>query len=588
MASNRVVNIRICKQKIYVCEYTYDNKKEVFDILNYFPLKYALDLHNLNDIEQCAELLNTEFLSHNIKSKQIVFTIMSLDTQVLYLDSIKQKNYLKNVQVLHSLAAEKDSIMDIETTSLAYINTSEYSIEVENDKGKKKTVQHMNSISYIVKQDILKTLNELAEHLNKEILRIDYAPSGIYNYFNRFIRQQYDSCILLHISDEYSVITVFKRGITVNQYIDTFNYHNIQIMLNMFKNSLRSPLDSIDSAIDCINKMYLYTITKQDLARIRGFNDIERDQIIEAQSQLIDYTMDLIDRIKAIMNNEIRDNSNYINMIYIFNDQLTFPDLSYTISSILNIKAMNIGMHAEVVSGVEKTKDRNYLQSTISTELNSVNLDVNFVKKKKSSDIFRATFYSILGVTFISVLSIIFFYVGSYMKENNRNTVLNQEILEAEEAERVYNEHMQISAAYDTLDSFVNKENDLKDFNEQLNAIDKATSKGLTISSIQATSGEGSSQGTLSLTVTAKNKELFAEFLDKLNDTGLFSDIEQNSVSDSGGKGNSRTVSGSVVCRYPAHEEAPTPEETPEGGETTDESTSTESSDVPEEIVMPN
>ena len=106
---------------------------------------------------------------------------------------------------------------------------------------------------------------------------------------------------------------------------------------------------------------------------------------------------------------------------------------------------------------------------------------------------------------------------------------------------------------------------------------------------MSANAGEGASQGTLSMSVTASSKDVLSKFILGLESIEYFTKVENNSASDSGGKGKDRSVTGSIVCYYALHEEEPEP--APEApAETTDtgDSDDAQPADGSQDLVLPD
>ena len=605
MASNNSeqLNIRVTDSGLFISQYDYDSKGGKFNIKKYFFVNYRINFAGAFNPKECAEVLKKEFAKNNIKNKKIIFTIMSNETSIMNFDIIKQKNYIENVKVLTAMAKSSDSVIDSKDVTTAYIPTGEYMQKIDRskmedddtdkkrNKGKKKDeVKYMKCITYVTPADVMKVLKQLCDELGKELDYIDTGVNSVYNYFKKYVMQKNDSCLLIHISDGYTVISTILNGSIVGQRMDNFSYSGIMTLLALYKTCLKSQLNTIDATIDAINSMYLYNITQEDLMNVQSLNLAEKNQLLEAQSVLTDYTVDFIDRIKAVIDYEIRNNNNRVNRIYIYNDNVKFPDLTYTVSSSLNVNSMNIGVMPNVVKGANKLMNLSYLVSGIGTSIEPLNLDVNHVAKKNGDKIQKYVFYSLVFSTFFISLGIIFYFMFSFMSESKKNTELIAKIAEAEEAQKVYMNHTEIETAYNTLKSFKNEANDLDTFSTQMSAIsDVMPKKGITIENVSANAGEGASQGTLSMSVTASSKDVLSKFILGLESIEYFTKVENNSASDSGGKGKDRSVTGSIVCYYALHEEEPEP--APEApAETTDTGDSDDAQPVDgsQDLVLPD
>ena len=145
--------------------------------------------------------------------------------------------------------------------------------------------------------------------------------------------------------------------------------------------------------------------------------------------------------------------------------------------------------------------------------------------------------------------------MGSYIYETKRNKELNQKLLEAKEAQEVFNKYMSVSTAKNTLEEFKKSNvSDLSDLDKQINKIASIMPKhGLKLLSMTANSGSGSLVGGITLSVEAESKDIMAKFILGLEEIGIFDKVEQTGVSDSIGDGD-RKVSGTIVCSYKSDE----------------------------------
>lgn len=597
MAKNNedYLSIRITSQKTYIGSYRFNQKSGVFDIDYFFSIPFNFNYQGLN-LKEYTTTISLELAKRDIKTKKVIFNIFSHDIIISTTTTIKQPKYLENVKVIESVVKTENSLIEKSKISLAYKPVSEFSetpINLEKDdsvnqKKKKKNdkkpkeIQKMNAISYSVPIEVLDTIQEIAELLKKEILYIDFAPNGVYNYYNRYIAKPNDNILLVHVSTDCTVITSVNNGIMIDQVVDNFSYSGMQSALSMYKTSLRSNLTDVDETIDAINNTFLYTITKEDLDRIPQLNEIEKSQIIEAKSALIDYTMDFLDRLGIIVGRESKS-GNQLFGVYIYHDKANFPDLSSTISDSIELPVQNLMLSTNVLRGADRLQSIDYILTTFCCIVDPLQLDIRLLQRKKGHQIQRKALYGIVLSTFFISIGIIVYFLASYIIASNKNTELNQKLLEAQEAEDVYNRYMSVSNAYNSVNSFKeSNKSDLSDLDEQMRKIASVMPKdGCTVSSMTASSGTNGSAGSITMSVETKDKDTMAKFITGLESIEVFEKVEQSGVSDSMGDSD-RKVSGTILCTY-AVEEQPTPEQSEEtSAEDTTDDTTDEDMPLPE------
>ena len=548
------VNIRIALQKVFIAVYKY-NKDKSYSIDNYISIGYKYNLYG-QDNKDFATIIEKVFEQFNINPRGIAFTISSSDISIMRLSCLKKNKYSENVKLLDALAKQENSLLEENKSVLAYKVLREFKTKVvSSDKKKKeKELDNIEVIAYITPVEIINNLKSLSALLGKELLYINYSGNSFIDYYQNYYVNGLTNSLLLHISDEYTLISVYKNGKLVDQIIDNFSYSSIQKTLKTYKQSLNSNLNTIEDTINTINNMNLYTITEEDLGRYPNLLDTDKEQILAAKETLTSYTIDFIDRIGIILDNNNKSD-NKINQIVIYNDQRTFPDLTYTVKLNFNLDVININFTENLVKGVENIYDPNYILSTIIDFKNILNLDNSITVKLKNDKLQTRIFFSILPITTLSVIIIVLSYMLAYFKETEINMELNSKIIEAEEAESLYTQHQSLQQTYDTFANFKNTTNDLSNFDVQMKKIARIIPEGMQILSISATSGEGTSAGSLNLSFNATNKDIVAKFLLELENLQIYQSIEQNGVSESGSE-NNRIVSGNIVCNYYPPEES--------------------------------
>ena len=570
------LGLRITEQRLLLCDYVYNPSTKHHTVKDFFDIKYDFNYKGVN-IKECADAIKTELINRDIKTKKIKVVTSTHDISIRSFTSIKQKTYMENVKVLDALAKKQLTFNDKTDTSLGYTVTDSFTTEVEEKKGKLKKVENINTVAYITPTEVLKVIEDLCTALNKELVSITFAGNGVYNYYKQHYSTN-ETSLLIHISDEYTTISCTKNGILKQQKIDNFGYSGIQGILSMYKASLKFATDSIDSTIRAIKTMNLYTVEEEDLTKMKTLNSIEIEQILEAKDTLINYTIDFLDRLK-IIRNDARKNDVKIDKIFIYQDVQDFPDLKYTFEDYLGLPTETISF-VEGITGYDKLDYKDYLISILGNDYNTIHLDNSFLEKQQRTQLENRILYGIVTASFVISLAIVGHFVGHYLKESDRNTKLNAQLLEAKEAQEVYQQYVSVFNAYTTLIDFDDStKNDLSDIDKQLKEIANImpTNK-LIIESISATAGTETTGGQITLSVAADSKDTFAKFLIELGKLDYFESIDQNSITDNLGEGselfaNGREVRGTIVCNYPTPEVlTPVLEETQTDESMTDES----------------
>lgn len=553
------IGIRISEQRLYICDYEYNSKTKQHIINDYFYIDYDFSYKGVN-VKELAARIKEELVIHKCKAKKLKFFIASHAITIETFDFIKQKNYMSDLKVLKALNRKSINIGESVNNAMAYTPINEYSSETETKNGKKKQIPHTVALTYSTPTEIFEPLKNIAADLRMELVSIEFVGNSLARYYERFYKNPDENTLLVHITDEYTIISIFQNGTLKEQKIDNFGYSTIQSSLSMYKNSLKYATDSIESTITAINTIKLYTVEAEVLQQIPTFNSVEVEQILEAKQTLINTTLDFLDRLKLIIQDETK-NDNQITNICLYNDNKAFPDLCYTVQNYIGIKTVVLNPEGVSIAGLKELEVKNHLLSILGAEYHSVNLDETLLLKQAKEKTQSKVLYTILGSTLSVSLLIVGLFLFSYMRESDKNVELHRLLNEAEAAQQTYQQYISITNAYDTLVTFDDGvSNDLSNLAEQLTKIASVIPKDrVVIETINATAGEGTSQGSLTLSVVADSKQDFAYFIVGLESIEDFVEIENTSVTDNLGEGstyfdNQREVHGTIVCKYVIHE----------------------------------
>ncbi len=606
--SKTYLSIRFTPTKIFFCDYEFNAKQGTFVLHKTFNVKYEFNFASLNTNE-CANVIKQTLTEHDVNTKLVNVIISTHDMEIKDFISIKQKSYKDDLKVLEALNKKTIITGDSPDVALAYFITEEISDtpttvmdenQIEEEQPKKQSLtlgkkpSNIHTITYITPVDILKSINEIISKTDRELNSVQCASTNIYNYYDSSVRQGKENCIVVHISDEFTTLNIIHNGVLMSQKVDNFGYSNIMSNLAIYVNSLKyTSSDESTDIVDIITKINLYTITEEVLKSLPSLDDAVIEQIIEAKNVLIEMTLDFIDRLKINIQNEKRTHNIDIDKIYIFNDILAYPDLTETIKLSTGKEVIDIVNYVKQDISINKFSSQvpietyDYLLSMLCGDFNIVNLDNTITENRNAKTLHTRLFIGILGFATITTLSIVGFYTMNYVKETQRNAELNRKIEEGHEAQELYNQYMSIKHADDVITTFSdNTTTDLSNIEQQFTDIASIVPyKKVIIESITATNGEGTTPGSLNITIFANDKDSIAKFIIELEKLEYFDKIVNTSFTDNLGEdgehfADGREIQAVITCYYPPHEEELPPEPEPtEGSEDAEE-------DVSEEDIM--
>ncbi len=499
----KILGIEIGSSKIRICEEDYKTKMpKVYNAVSIGTPEGTVNDGLLDVTEELTAVIRSALAEHNIRAKQVVFTLNS--TKIASREIVIP--YMKENKVKDMVAANASDYfpVDLSQYEVGHIITG----VIDGDNGTKQYKVQVLAVP----QNILTGYYQLAKMLGLSVVSFDYSGNSIY----QLVRRQCDTGVqmVVKVDENSSMITILQDQIVVLQ---------------------RTVAYGAEDAVIAVTGMEEYgkPSYEEAVSRLQSEDCMEDEDVAQSLSFLIG-------GISRVVDYFVRNNNVSIDKAYVSGFGGSFVGLSELLS-----KALELPM--EPLSEIKGTQLGKYFKqenfgeflTCIGAAIAPIGLLSEREKDKKSMSLLPGEedmFKICILVAAACVVGAVALFTVSFLRYRTADaeqTRLNDRIEELADAETVYKEFLQQRYTYMKLTYYMAN---TVTFNEQLVAFIEEMQEKMP-SSLNVQSFAASADGvTMSVTVAdkkdaAKMIEQFRTFesiasvnVDSLNDTNAVMD----------------------------------------------------------------
>ena len=499
----KILGIEIGSSKIRICEEDYKTKTpKVYNAVSIGTPEGTVNDGLLDVTEELTAVIRSALAEHNIRAKQVVFTLNS--TKIASREIVIP--YMKENKVKDMVAANASDYfpVDLSQYEVGHIITG----VIDGDNGTKQYKVQVLAVP----QNILTGYYQLAKTLGLSVVSFDYSGNSIY----QLVRRQCDTGVqmVVKVDENSSMITILQDQIVVLQ---------------------RTVAYGAEDAVIAVTGMEEYgkPSYEEAVSRLQSEDCMEDEDVAQSLSFLIG-------GISRVVDYFARNNNVSIDKAYVSGFGGSFVGLSELLSKALELPAEPL-KDIKGTQLVRYFKDQNFGEflTCIGAAIAPIGLLSEREKDKKSMSLLPGEedmFKICILVAAACVVGAVALFTVSFLRYRTADaeqTRLNDRIEELADAETVYKEFLQQRYTYMKLTYYMAN---TVTFNEQLVAFIEEMQEKMP-SSLNVQSFAASADGvTMSVTVAdkkdaAKMIEQFRTFesiasvnVDSLNDTNAVMD----------------------------------------------------------------
>ena len=373
----------------------------------------------------------------------------------------------------------------------------------------------MDIMVYVCPQSMVDSLIAVANYAKLNITNIEYSGNTIYQYVSKNINKNKitgkpikSDYLLVHINDVNTIVTVVNDGKITQQkslplsyatiatpfftYHDIFGFDTISEVLSFIIDS-----NFLDTEQDILGMFPKFD--KEFLSSTEG--QLAEEYIKKTQSFVIDELLNMINQLNAILM-QCRNDSIRPEIVYYYNERKNFPDIIDTI-----VHSTKLPVHS--IEQVENFENLISYASVFKPIDFSLAINTNKALNQKVNQIILAS----CGVSIVISLGIVGAYTIKLTEAQTKNTKLQQQIVEANDAKQAYSKYTGFMFAYEDLYKLdkETKNSYLRHFGDVLDEIEEIVpSRDIEISYISASLTD------MTFEVSAARKEIVIKFVQGL------------------------------------------------------------------------
>lgn len=494
----KILGIEIGSSKIRICEEDYKTKTpKVYNAVSIGTPEGTVNDGLLDVTEELTAVIRSALAEHNIKTKQVVFTLNS--TKIASREIVIP--YMKENKVKDMVAANASDYfpVDLSQYEVGHIITG----VIDGDNGTKQYKVQVLAVP----QNILTGYYQLAKTLGLSVVSFDYSGNSIY----QLVRRQCDTGVqmVVKVDENSSMITILQDQIVVLQ---------------------RTVAYGAEDAVIAVTGMEEYgkPSYEEAVSRLQSEDCMEDEDVAQSLSFLIG-------GISRVVDYFVRNNNVSIDKAYVSGFGGSFVGLSELLSKALELPAEPL-KDIKGTQLVRYFKDQNFGEflTCIGAAIAPIGLLSEREKDKKSMSLLPGEedmFKVCILVAAACVIGAVALFAVSFLRYRTaaqEQTRLEDRIEDLADAETVYKEFLQQRYTYTKLSYFMAS---TVTFNEQLVDFIREMQEKMP-SSLNVQSFAASMDG-VTMSVTVADKKDAAKMIQQFRTFESVASVEVQALTDS-------------------------------------------------------
>lgn len=494
----KILGIEIGSSKIRICEEDYKTKTpKVYNAVSIGTPEGTVNDGLLDVTEELTAVIRSALAEHNIRAKQVVFTLNS--TKIASREIVIP--YMKENKVKDMVAANASDYfpVDLSQYEVGHIITG----VIDGDNGTKQYKVQVLAVP----QNILTGYYQLAKTLGLSVVSFDYSGNSIY----QLVRRQCDTGVqmVVKVDENSSMITILQDQIVVLQ---------------------RTVAYGAEDAVIAVTGMEEYSKPSYEEAvnRLQSEDCMEDEDVAQSLSFLIG-------GISRVVDYFARNNNVSIDKAYVSGFGGSFVGLSELLSKALELPAEPL-KDIKGTQLVRYFKDQNFGEflTCIGAAIAPIGLLSEREKDKKSMSLLPGEedmFKVCILVAAACVIGAVALFAVSFLRYRTaaqEQTRLEDRIEDLADAETVYKEFLQQRYTYTKLSYFMAS---TVTFNEQLVDFIREMQEKMP-SSLNVQSFAASMDG-VTMSVTVADKKDAAKMIQQFRTFESVASVEVQALTDS-------------------------------------------------------
>lgn len=494
----KILGIEIGSSKIRICEEDYKTKTpKVYNAVSIGTPEGTVNDGLLDVTEELTAVIRSALAEHNIRAKQVVFTLNS--TKIASREIVIP--YMKENKVKDMVAANASDYfpVDLSQYEVGHIITG----VIDGDNGTKQYKVQVLAVP----QNILTGYYQLAKMLGLSVVSFDYSGNSIY----QLVRRQCDTGVqmVVKVDENSSMITILQDQIVVLQ---------------------RTVAYGAEDAVIAVTGMEEYgkPSYEEAVSRLQSEDCMEDEDVAQSLSFLIG-------GISRVVDYFVRNNNVSIDKAYVSGFGGSFVGLSELLSKALELPAEPL-KDIKGTQLVRYFKDQNFGEflTCIGAAIAPIGLLSEREKDKKSMSLLPGEedmFKVCILVAAACVIGAVALFAVSFLRYRTaaqEQTRLEDRIEDLADAETVYKEFLQQRYTYTKLSYFMAS---TVTFNEQLVDFIREMQEKMP-SSLNVQSFAASMDG-VTMSVTVADKKDAAKMIQQFRTFESVASVEVQALTDS-------------------------------------------------------
>lgn len=494
----KILGIEIGSSKIRICEEDYKTKTpKVYNAVSIGTPEGTVNDGLLDVTEELTAVIRSALAEHNIRAKQVVFTLNS--TKIASREIVIP--YMKENKVKDMVAANASDYfpVDLSQYEVGHIITG----VIDGDNGTKQYKVQVLAVP----QNILTGYYQLAKTLGLSVVSFDYSGNSIY----QLVRRQCDTGVqmVVKVDENSSMITILQDQIVVLQ---------------------RTVAYGAEDAVIAVTGMEEYgkPSYEEAVSRLQSEDCMEDEDVAQSLSFLIG-------GISRVVDYFARNNNVSIDKAYVSGFGGSFAGLSELLSKALELPAEPL-KDIKGTQLVRYFKDQNFGEflTCIGAAIAPIGLLSEREKDKKSMSLLPGEedmFKVCILVAAACVIGAVALFAVSFLRYRTaaqEQTRLEDRIEDLADAETVYKEFLQQKYTYTKLSYFMAS---TVTFNEQLVDFIREMQEKMP-SSLNVQSFAASMDG-VTMSVTVADKKDAAKMIQQFRTFESVASVEVQALTDS-------------------------------------------------------
>lgn len=494
----KILGIEIGSSKIRICEEDYKTKTpKVYNAVSIGTPEGTVNDGLLDVTEELTAVIRSALAEHNIRAKQVVFTLNS--TKIASREIVIP--YMKENKVKDMVAANASDYfpVDLSQYEVGHIITG----VIDGDNGTKQYKVQVLAVP----QNILTGYYQLAKMLGLSVVSFDYSGNSIY----QLVRRQCDTGVqmVVKVDENSSMITILQDQIVVLQ---------------------RTVAYGAEDAVIAVTGMEEYgkPSYEEAVSRLQSEDCMEDEDVAQSLSFLIG-------GISRVVDYFARNNNVSIDKAYVSGFGGSFVGLSELLSKALELPAEPL-KDIKGTQLVRYFKDQNFGEflTCIGAAIAPIGLLSEREKDKKSMSLLPGEedmFKVCILVAAACVIGAVALFAVSFLRYRTaaqEQTRLEDRIEDLADAETVYKEFLQQRYTYTKLSYFMAS---TVTFNEQLVDFIREMQEKMP-SSLNVQSFAASMDG-VTMSVTVADKKDAAKMIQQFRTFESVASVEVQALTDS-------------------------------------------------------